>query len=409
MHPETTLSKPCLHCNRIQIILYEFFTNTAHFPIASILLEYLSSGNVILTEVSFYSLFLACLIQAYFLGNWKYQGHPHPFLGNLIAPMIYTVVEVSEAGSLAFFTVPHHIAYWGFALGIGILQYFKLHAKSTSLVLSILENAVRINILLVMYWIFEISYDDKLLTWTQFLSDAAHIFLILTINFIGLLIGIANYQSETYLALLQSTSNQLRLYSEWALGKRVLQQAMDDVSSLALNRQERIILFMDIRGFTQWSETQPPEKVVNMLNEYYETSEQCWADCDIIKVKFTADEIMIIFPKTPESIQTAFQLQQQAHTLLSQYGLSAGIGIHGGLLVEGLVGGNTIKMFDVIGDTVNTAKRLCDNAMGQSILVSEYICSLFPELDVSNQQQIKVKGKVDYLNVYYVTNPVTIH
>ncbi|MEK7989993.1 MAG: adenylate/guanylate cyclase domain-containing protein [Thiotrichaceae bacterium] len=402
MHPAKINSKQYLHSSRLQIILYEFFTNTAHFPIASILLEWLSEGNVILTEVSFYSLFIACIVQAYFLGNWKFQSRPHPFLGNLIAPTIYTAVEILEAGNLEFFTVSHHNAYWIFAFSIGLLQYLKLRSKSTPFVLNILENVIRVNILLVMYWIFEISYDPNLLTWTQFLADEAHLFLILTINFIGILIGIANYQSETYLALLQSTSNQLRLYSEWALGKRVLEQAMDDVSTLALNRQERIILFMDIRGFTQWSETQAPEKVVNMLNEYYETSEQCWINSDIIKVKFTADEIMIVFPKTKEAITTGFQLKQQAHILLSQYGLSAGIGIHGGLLVEGLVGGNTIKMFDVIGDTVNTAKRLCDNALGESILISEYIYELFPKLKVSNQQQIKVKGKADYLKVYSI-------
>ena len=34
-------SQHCLHCKRIQVVLYEFFTNTAHFPIASILLELL--------------------------------------------------------------------------------------------------------------------------------------------------------------------------------------------------------------------------------------------------------------------------------------------------------------------------------------------------------------------------------
>lgn len=395
-------SKKCLYCNRLQVILYEFFTNTAHFPIASILLEWLSEGKSIFIEASFYSLCLACVIQAYFLGTWLYKDRPHPFLGNLIAPTIYTLVEVVEAGNLLFFQAPHHIAYWCFALTIGLLQQLKQQVQFT-FVLTIIESMARVNILLVMYWIFEVSYDVNVMNWNEFLADEAHIFLILTINFIGLLIGIAHYQSETYLTLLRSTGEQLRLYSEWALGKHVLEKAMDDVSALALNRQERVILFMDIRGFTQWSEAQPPEKVVNMLNEYYETAEQCWKGETIIKVKFTADEVMIVFPKTQHAIQTAFKLQQHIHQLLSQYNLSAGIGIHGGFLVEGLVGGNTIKMFDVIGDTVNTAKRLCDSAQGEHILISDYIYALFPELQISQQQQIKVKGKMEYLKVYTIT------
>ncbi|WP_353571275.1 hypothetical protein [Candidatus Albibeggiatoa sp. nov. BB20] len=37
-------------------------------------------------------------------------------LGNLIAPSIYTAVEVIETGNLLFFNMPHHIAYCGFVI-----------------------------------------------------------------------------------------------------------------------------------------------------------------------------------------------------------------------------------------------------------------------------------------------------
>lgn len=90
---------------------------------------------------------------------------------------------------------------------------------------------------------------------------------------------------------------------------------------------------------------------------------------NVIKIKHTADEIMAIFPTAPNAPQSAIRLKQAIAVFLSKYNLSTGIGIHHGYLVERLIDSRDVKIYDVIGDTINTAKRICDQSRGNEILV----------------------------------------
>ena len=389
-----------LHGTRMQQIWNEFFTNTAHFPIADILLESLQ-GTLTLQHSTVYVLLLSSLIQAYFLGTWQYQGQPRPLLGNLISPTLYTISELGFHG-MTFFTEPQHVLFWAFSLIIGMLQHIRLiSAEKFSPYLIVFESLIRTNISVCIYWIFEAIHKPVYAIPSEFFNSNEHLVLVLSVNFIGLMVGIANANANSYLQLLRDTSRQLRLYSEWTLGKHILAQAVVDNNSLSLTRRERTVLFMDIRGFTHWSEAQPPEKVVEMLNEFYATAEVCWEDSDMIKVKFTGDEVMIVFQTMGSAVATAQKLRLLTHSLLETYELSAGIGIHAGPLVEGLLGSNKVKAYDIIGDTVNTAKRICDHATGGNILISDYIYqNLSDKPPVEIQRSIQVKGKTAALLVY---------
>lgn len=389
-----------LHGTRTQQIWNEFFTNTAHFPIADILLESLQ-GTLTLGHSTVYVLLFSSLVQAYFLGSWQYQGQPRPLLGNLISPMLYTVSELSFHG-MAFFLAPQHVLFWAFALSIGMLQHIRqMSGRKFASYLIVFESLVRTNISVCIYWIFEAIHEPIYATPSEFFSSQEHLVLVLCINFIGLMVGIANANADAYLQLLRETSHQLRLYSEWTLGKHILAQAVVDNNSLSLTRRERTVLFMDIRGFTRWSEAQSPEKVVEMLNEFYATAEVCWENSDAIKIKFTGDEVMIVFETMSSAVDTAQKLRLLTHSLLESYGLAAGIGIHAGPLVEGLLGSHKVKAYDIIGDTVNTTKRICDHAAGSEVLISDYIYhKLLDKPLVATQRSIQVKGKTVALLVY---------
>lgn len=389
-----------LHGTRNNRIIQEFFTNTAYFPIANILLESLIQGpQEYFHEPGLYVLLWATMVQAYFLGSWQFSGYPKPLLGNLIGPTLYTGVEMLS-GELDFFHSPYHIAFWSFAIAIGVVQQLRLHVPThITNNLIILENIIRTNILLVMYWIYEFLTEPRYSIVTNFFAQDGHLFLALTINFMGIMMGIAHRNAEIFLQLLKQTSQQLRRYSEFLLGKNILAMAVADPNSLSLNRRERTVLFMDIRGFTQWSESQSPEKVVMMINAYCETAEQCWEHSDAIKVKLTGDEIMIVFQTPSNAIQVAIQLKQAISQLLKHYDLSIGIGIHTGLLVEGLLGSNRVKTYDIIGDTVNTAKRICDTATRDEVLISETVYqALHPS--TTQARQVKVKGKAEPITVF---------
>lgn len=380
----------------------EFFANSAHFPVANIFLELLLEGlpNYV-TAPDPYILIAASLVQAYFLGSWQHANRPHPFLGNLIGPALYTVIEASIEGP-AFFFRPHHLAYWGFSIAIGGMQRLRLSVPGRAAeILILMENVVRASILLAMYWIFEALTDPQYRSPAGFLSDRSHVFVAVVIPLLGLIIGFANITATRYLATLRETAAQLRRYSEWLLGRDLLSQAVTDPGSLSLQRQVRAVLFMDIRGFTRWSEQQPPEKVVAMLNAYYEAAERVWVDSPAIKVKLSADEVMAVFPTAQLAARTVLAMAREVAAFLKPHGLACGIGLNSGPLVEGLLGSQSMKGYDVLGDSVNTAKRLCDIAAGGEILLSRPTCdALGGQAVVGQERQVMVKGKNDPLIVY---------
>ncbi len=387
-----------LHGTLYSRISQEFFTNTAHFPMANLLLEVLLGEEELWLDL--FALLLSSLIQAYYLGTCQYYHCPRPLLGNLIAPAFYMLLEINIHG-YASLNHLNHIAYWIFAILIGTLQELRLHTHFRfSSYLIILENIIRTNILLVTYWIFEATENPRYFSIAEFLKDDAHVFLMLIVNFTGIMIGVAYYNAESFLYLLRQTTQQLQCYSEWFLGKNLLAQAVADPSTLTLNRRERAVLFMDIRGFTRWSESQSPETVVSMLNRYCETAEQNWQPSDgVIKVKLTGDEIMIVFQNPHSAVTVASKLRQQIAQLLADYDLGVGIGIHWGPLVEGLVGSHKVKAYDIVGDTANTAKRICDVATRGEVLVSNSVYEAVQPA-VGSPRHLKVKGKTEAILVY---------
>lgn len=87
--------------------------------------------------------------------------------------------------------------------------------------------------------------------------------------------------------------------------------------------------------------------------------------------------------------------------LLAASKLSAGAGVHYGQVVEGVLGGEGAKAFDFIGDTVNTAQRVCDAAAPGELLVSITACGA-AGLTPARQRDIVAKGKRELLRVAVV-------
>lgn len=382
----------------------EFFSNSAYFPLVNIFLELLLNDPFdYIAEPDLYLILGAALVQAWLISRWSFRGHPLPLLGNLIGPLIYTTVEIMIDGS-EFTATANHLAYWGFALAIGLTQQLRLLlAARYSHALILLENLVRTSILLVMYTILEFIKDDYA-SLGEFLADSTHIFVAITVPFIGIMIGFSHINAERYLTILRDTAAQLKQYSEWLLGKELLAQAVADPQVLSLSRHERAMVFMDIRGFTAWSESHEPEVVVAVMNGYYEAAEPVWRQHHAIKVKFTADEIMLVFAEVGEALSAARAMLAAVDPLLQAHALSAGVGVHCGPVVEGVMGASDYKGYDLLGDSVNTAKRLCDNALGGEILLSQAIMERLEAGAISGRQrQLKVKGKVEPLSVTVIT------
>lgn len=380
----------------------ELFRNSGHFPIANLLLELLLEGPAVFLAPDVYTLIGAMLLQAWVLTRWENTAAPRRFLGNLVGPAAYTAIEAFFEGS-KFFAMPNHIAYWIFAAAVGTLQAARSRARpgTATGVLVVLENVVRAAILFVMYAIFESLSDGTRFSAEVFFTDRVHVFIALATLILGISVGLAALSEYGYLALLRETSTQLQRYSEWLLGKDLLERVIANPEALSLVRRERAILFMDIRGFTAWSERCAPETVVQTLNAYYQAAEPVVWRHGAIKLKFSADEILAVFAEPRQAAACAAELRTQARQALSPWGLGAGIGVHSGPVVEGLLGSSGIKGYDVIGDTVNTAKRIEGAAGGGEVLVSGSVrAALDPAAALGGRRELLAKGKEAPLEVY---------
>lgn len=397
---KTALQPPVSGANNLQF-LQELFGNSLYFPLVNILLESLvESPGKYLAAPDPYILLAASIFQALILNRWRSGWRRLP--GNLIGPAVYTLIEVALDG-MRFFTSINHIAFWLFAFSFGVFQAMRHYLPETwGNWLLILEDALRGSILLVMYYVFEFKTNPQQTASLQlFLQDASHVFVALVAIFLGLINGFSSVAARRYLKLLTEMSARLRTYSEWFLGRDLLGQVLERPETLNLKRQARAILFMDIRGFTAWSEPRSPEDVVNMLNRYYQTAEVVLSQHHVIKFKFSADEVLAVFPEVEDALQAAIQLRVQISNLLTRHALGVGIGVHGGDVVEGMVGSKDIKFYDVIGDTVNTAKRLETAAAPGEILISDAArLALGQTFRVGARRLIEVKGKQEPLPVY---------
>jgi adenylate cyclase len=383
--------------SRRERFLLELLGNSAIFPLANILLEFFEAGGPqYFLKQHFYTMLVAACVQAAYLSRTSARR----FRGNLIGPAIYTVVEAVSEGP-EFFTFLHHYEYWMFAVAIGGLQAWrgKVASEAARSSMMVVEAVIRSLILLVMYATFEIETPTDGSPIPAFFEDRSHIFIAWAIVLLGVAGGVSAVASERYLLVLRGVSRQLRTYSEWFFGRELLKQAVAHPESLSLARQHRAILFMDMRGFTAWSESQAPETVVAGLGAYYLSAEEVFARHPPVRSKFSADEIMAVYTDSSQALAAARELATVQRETLDARGLGAGIGLHWGPVIEGLIGGSAKKQFDVVGDTVNTAKRIEGEAAPGEILASEAFRAA-ASAQSRAERRVVVKGK---------TVPILVH
>ena len=139
----------------------------------------------------------------------------------------------------------------------------------------------------------------------------------------------------------------------------------------AVRRQPVAVLFADIQGFTELSETMPPEQVVDLLRSFHERMETAVFAHDGTLDKYIGDGLMATFGTPNPGERDATNALLSARRMLAELEalndkrqasgdppIALSIGIHYGPVVQGDIGGGRRLEFTVLGDTVNVASRL---------------------------------------------------
>jgi PAS domain S-box-containing protein len=173
---------------------------------------------------------------------------------------------------------------------------------------------------------------------------------------------------------------QRRLF-ERMVSPAVIDQLDPDSLQLGGHRTLLTTLFADIRGFAAFSESTDPETLVQVLNRYLAVAAEAILAEEGTIDKFLGDEVMAWFnAPVPQpdhalrAVRAALAMQRAVAELHRQmipaFRLPLGIGIHSGEALLGLIGTQRRLEYTAIGDSVNIAKRLQENAGPGEILVS---------------------------------------
>ncbi|MBL7721518.1 MAG: response regulator [Chitinophagaceae bacterium] len=164
---------------------------------------------------------------------------------------------------------------------------------------------------------------------------------------------------------------------------------------------EATVAFIDICGFTAISETEKPDTVVKLLNNYFDVMvKEIIAQKGLVD-KFIGDCVMAVFKgeyHLDRAIDACLSIRNKIAALPAAEGFTpkVSIGINSGEMISGNIGSGTLRRLDytVIGDTVNTAQRLQTAAGPNQIVISEscyqkikqsFSCNKIGEVSLKNK------------------------
>lgn len=167
-------------------------------------------------------------------------------------------------------------------------------------------------------------------------------------------------------------------------------------------RRKLTVLFADIRGFTDFADSQEPEEVLNLLKIFFSEMNRIIISHNGIIDKLMGDGILAFFGNFTdtdehalEAVRAALEMQARVPGLRERLGfdLELRIGINTGYVTVGNIGSDEHLDYTVIGKNVNMAQRLESSCDPGKILVSESTHQLVKEaVQVEGFREVPLKG-----------------
>ena len=203
------------------------------------------------------------------------------------------------------------------------------------------------------------------------------------------------------------------------MSQELMASLLESPDKINLGGDKRIatVLFADIRGYTSFSEKRDPERIVDVLNEYFtEAVEHVVRHGGYID-KFIGDCIMAVWgvpmasgkEDAANAVSCALAIQEMVRSRSRTFfkkdasRLRIGIGVNTGPLVAGNLGSEQRMDYSVIGDTVNLASRLENIAEADEVIISHETRSLLgSRFRIEDRPLTLVKGKEKPVQIYNV-------
>jgi adenylate cyclase len=169
------------------------------------------------------------------------------------------------------------------------------------------------------------------------------------------------------------------------------------------------MLFADIKGFTNFSDTHGPEEVLAFLKAFFSQMNQAIIERNGVINKLMGDGILAFFGDFTDSdthahdaVLAAIEMQKRIPDLQKSLGFDfqIRIGVHTGPVDVGNIGSREHLDYTVIGRNVNLAQRLEANCEPGKVLISDATYQMVKDkVEISDAREIPLKGFVDKVKV----------
>jgi adenylate cyclase len=203
-----------------------------------------------------------------------------------------------------------------------------------------------------------------------------------------------------------------------SVAEQIITRSDDGVKLGGVDRTATV-MFTDLRGFTQFSEHQKPEQVIDVVNKYLGEMSEAILEEEGTIVAYMGDGIMAVFGAPLEQEDHADRALRAARAMLDVHlprfsewmkeqglgeGFRMGIGLNSGGVISGNVGSEKRLEYTALGDTTNTAARLEGMTKGTA---HQLYCSqstkemlISPPEDLIFVDEVDIRGRDQPLGVW---------
>jgi len=196
---------------------------------------------------------------------------------------------------------------------------------------------------------------------------------------------------------------RLKRYLSPQIAETILKS--EDDSLFKSHRREITVVFLDLRGFTAFSDSAEPEEIMELLRTYHAEMGKLIFEFGGTLERFTGDGIMVFFNDPipcEEHAEKAARMSLEMRAKVKElrpgwlkkgYDLDLGIGLAAGYATLGNIGFEGRMDYGAVGNVTNLASRLCEEAKGGQILTNQKTLTRIEELfEAESLQELSLKG-----------------
>lgn len=215
-------------------------------------------------------------------------------------------------------------------------------------------------------------------------------------------------------SLIKKVSQQTDLIERMSRLKRYLSPQLadhilksDDPDPFKSHRREITAIFLDLRGFTAFSDSAEPEEVIALLRSYHAEMGKLIFKFGGTVEHFVADGLMVFFndpipcqDHTEKAVRLSMGMRDRVKELRTGwlqkgYDLDLGIGLAAGYAAVGNIGFEGQLDYSAVGNVTNLASRLCGAAKGGQILTDQKTLTQIDNLvQAEPLEELHLKGFV---------------